>query len=137
MTAETVPEGPCERCGTHSAQTPDGVCERCAAKRARWRRAQAASRQRKAAGDTALPDELVLGRAQVHGLAEAVRALAAAQSVLDDVGHKEAADPGPYDKHGVNDALWALAYASDDALALLRQVLPPGIVPPESADSPA
>ncbi len=137
MTVDQVPEGMCERCGKRPAETPDGMCERCAAQKARWRRAQAASRRRKAAGEQALPDELVLGRAQVRGLAEAARVLAAAQIVLDSAGHREEADPGPYGTHGVDDALWALASASDDALALLRQVLPPEIVPPDAADSPA
>jgi len=94
-------------------------------------------RQRKAAGEQALPDELVLEREQVRGLAEAGRVLAAAQTVLDSAGHSEEADPGPYGTHGVDDALWALASASDDALALLRKVLPPEIVPPEAADGQA
>ncbi len=68
----------------------------------------------------------------MNTLATALRIVGTARDVLDVVGEADPGDGSEYGPDAVNDALWRLADAYDEALGLLRPALPPGILPPET-----
>lgn len=66
----------------------------------------------------------------MNALAAALRVIATARDVLDVVGEADQPGSSVYGVDAEHEALRGLADAYDEALVLLRPVLPLGVLPP-------
>ncbi len=67
-----------------------------------------------------------------NALAAALRIIGAAQDRVDVVSRANQVEDTRFDDLSGENALWDLTKACDDAFRLLRPVLPPGVLPPET-----